>query len=87
MRLLLACIGEDEGVEFIQLPSTRKAGDWTYEIEDINHITLHYWITQHRSFEESIPNACCANTPRERAALQSLLLQYVRALKAKVSAL
>ena len=45
VRLLLACIGEDEGLKFSaesQLGG-HKAGDWTYEIDSANQITLRYW--------------------------------------------
>ena len=44
VRLLIACIGEDEGLEFTHhsIGNTRaghKFGDWTYEIDNANKIT------------------------------------------------
>ena len=91
VRLLLACIGEDEGgLKFIS-PENQltddKAGDWTYEIDDGNTITLRYWTTDLESIEEPISSACCINTPRERSELQNLLLNHVRNLKGRAGGL
>jgi hypothetical protein len=92
VRLLLACVGEDEGLTFIshslenQLVS-HNPGDWVYEIDDANQITLRYWINEQGSIDESISNPCCITSPQERSELQSLLLKHVRALKAKAGTL
>jgi len=92
VRLLLACIGEDEAVKFInhflenQLAS-HNPGDWTYEIDDANQITLRYWTNELESIEEPISNPCCITTPQERAELQNFLLDHVRNLKGRVDAL
>ena len=92
VRLLLACIGEDEGLKFISHSSDNqlaghKPGDWTYEIDNANHITLRYWTDEFGSINEAISSPCCITTPQERAELQNLLLSHVRNLKAKAGGL
>ena len=92
VRLLLACIGEDEGMMFtLHSPADQlahRAGDWTYEIDDANQITLRYWLGGFRSLEDVISNAPpYVTTPKERTDLQNLLTAHVRALKARVAAL
>jgi uncharacterized DUF497 family protein len=92
VRLLLACIGEDEGLKFINHSSERqlaghRPGDWSYQIDDANQITLRYWINELGSVEERISNTGCITTPEERLELQNLLVKHVRSLKAKVRAL
>jgi len=88
VRLLLACAGEDENVNFLQhFPNNqlagRKPGDWTYEIDKTNQITLRYWLNEFRSIAESISNPPCVTTPEERSDLQKLILKHVRILKAR----
>ncbi len=51
IEALLACIGEDEGVKFIHHSignciANHKPGDWTYEIDNGNQITLRYWLSE-----------------------------------------
>ena len=92
VRLLLACISEDEGFDFTHHSpgnylAAHKAGDWTYEIDNANQITLRYWLSEFGSIEESISNLPCVSTPQERSELQNLVQKHVRTLKAKVSAL
>ncbi len=92
VRLLLACIGEDEGLKFVSHSSenrvaNHKAGDWGYEIDDINQITLHYWTNELVSIEETISSPCCVTTPEGRSEFQNLLQTHVRRLKAQASAL
>jgi|SRR6185503_419722 hypothetical protein len=88
VRLLLACVSEDEDVNFLhhspgnQLAG-RKPGDWTYEIDDANQITLRYWLNEFRSIEEAILNPPCVTTAEERSDLQKLILKHVRILKAR----
>ena len=91
VRLLLACIGEDEGLKFITRSSENQLashhpGDWTYEIDETNQITLRYWTTELGNIEEQISSPCCITTPQERSELQHLLLKHVRILKAKTGA-
>ena len=92
VRLLIACIGEDEGLEFIQHTAgnshaSRKRGDWTYEFDDAHQITLRYWISEFGSIEESVSNPHGVNNAQERSALQQLLLKQLRTLKTRVDAL
>ena len=92
VRLLVACIGEDEGLKFTQhtagnSPATRKRGDWTFELDGANQITLRYWLSEFGSIEESVSNPPTVNNAQERSALQKLLLNHVRTLKTKVDAL
>jgi len=87
--LLLACIGEDEGLKFSSENhrSGHKAGDWTYEIDPTGQITLHYWINELGSMEAAISSPCCITTAEDRAELQTTLLNHVRTLKARANAL
>lgn len=91
VRLLLACIGEDEGLKFINNSRDKhlavyKSGDWTYEIDNANQITLRYWFNEFESLEEPILSPPCITTAQERSDFQSLLLKHVRILRAKVEA-
>jgi hypothetical protein len=89
--VLLACIGEDEGVKFTHHSTgnrhaDRKFGDWTYEIDNGNQITLRYWLSEFGSIEVSISNPTCYTTPKVRTELQDALLKGVTNLKTKVAA-
>ena len=91
VRLLLACIGEDEGLNFVHHSVSnragRRSGDWTYELDTANQITLRYWSGESESIEEPISNPPCVNNAQERSELQSLLFNHVRALKTRVETL
>ncbi|HEX3248906.1 MAG TPA: hypothetical protein VHS05_05725 [Pyrinomonadaceae bacterium] len=91
VNLLITCIGEDFGLKFIHSNNNQianhKRGDWTYELDNDNQITLRYWLNDFGSIEEPISNPPCVTTPQERSDLQSLLLHHVQALKNKVDAL
>ena len=91
VNLLITCIGEDFGLKFIHSNNNQlanhKRGDWTYELDNDNQITLRYWLNEFGSIEEPISNPPCVTTPQERSDLQSLLLHHVQALKNKVDAL
>ncbi len=88
VRILLACIDEDEGLKFIRRSSeNQRTGDWTYEIDHANQITLRYWTTDLASIEEPVSSPCCITTPEERSELQHVLLHHVRNLRARVAAL
>jgi hypothetical protein len=87
---LLACIGEDDGIQFIHHSignylADHRSGEWTYEIDNANQITLRYWLDSLKSISEETSNPPCVVTPKERAELQSALLEGVKKLKAKVS--
>lgn len=89
IRLLLGCLGEDQNIEFTRHSegnylAGHKLGDWTYEINNGNQITLRYWLNEFRSLEESVSNPPSVNTPQERSELQNLLLHHIQSLKAKV---
>jgi len=92
VHLLLACIAEDVGVHFNHhsagnVLADHKRGDWTYELDNANQITLRYWLSEFGSIDEPISNPPCVNTPQERSDLQNLLLDHVQALKNRVDAL
>ena len=86
--ILLACIGENEGIEFKfnnAVPGHWRHGDWTFSFDDKNEITLSYWIWEFESIEEKISNPPCISTAIERSELHSRLLEGVKALKERVS--
>ena len=89
VHMFVICAGEDERLNFLhhstgnQLAS-HKHGDWTYEIDNSNQITLRYWLNEFRNIEESITNPPCVSTPEERSELQKLIVNHVRTLKARV---
>lgn len=92
VHLLLACIGEEEGMTFIHHPTgnqlaDHKRGDWTYEFDSANQITLRYWLSNLNSLAEPIANPPSVTTNETRSELQSLLINHVRTLKARVTAL
>jgi hypothetical protein len=89
--LLLAVIGEDDGIKFTHhsignFLADHRAGEWTYEIDNANQITLRYWLDSLKNVSKEISNPPCVMTPKERSELQSALLEGVKKLKAKVSA-
>lgn len=92
VRLLLGCLGEDQNIQFERHSegnslAGHKLGDWTYEIDNGNQITLRYWLSEFGSIEEPISNSPVIATPLERTELQDLLLEHIDSLKAKVAEL
>ena len=90
VRLLLVCIGEDEDLKFMHYSpgnhlAGHKQGNWTYEMDNANQITLRYWLSATGNIEEPISNSPCVTTPQERTDLQNLLISHVRNLKGKVT--
>jgi hypothetical protein len=90
--LLLAVIGEDDGIKFTRHSlgnslADHHVGDWTYEIDNGNQITLRYWLSEFGSIEESISNPTCVTTPKDRTELQDALLKGVMSLKTRAAAL
>jgi hypothetical protein len=90
VNVLITCIGEYEGVKFIHhspdnCRSGHKAGDWGYDIDNDNQITLRYWTNEIGNIPERISNPPRITTPQERAYLHALLLSHVRTLKGKVA--
>lgn len=89
-RLLIPCIGEDEGLKFTKhsgstSPAGRKSGDWTYEIDTADQITLRYWLSEFSSIEEPISNSPHVNTPQQRTELQALVEKHVRNLRSRAA--
>ena len=89
-RSLMYCTGELEGLKFTdesQGNRDHRRGDWTYEIDNTNRITLRYWLSETSSIDEPIART---NPPsinsKECPELQDLLTLHIRALKAKVAA-
>jgi hypothetical protein len=62
-------------------------GDWTYEFDNANQITLRYWLGEFSSIQESISNPPCVTTAQERSHLHTLLCDHVQALRTRVDAL
>lgn len=92
VHLLISCIGEDEYVKFIHHSignylADHKPGDWTYEIDNANQVTLRYWVSEFTSVDEVLSNPTTGMTPKDRAELQNALLEGVMNLKTKVAAL
>jgi hypothetical protein len=90
VRLLLACIGEDESIGFQHhsignYMAQHRAGDWTYEIDNSNQIMLRYWLSEEANVEELISNPPVITKPSERTELQHVLIKHFGALKEKVA--
>ena len=86
--LLLAVIGEDDGIKFIHHSignslADHYSGDWTYEIDNANQITLRCWLSEFGSVEEAISHPPVVMTPKDRTELQDALLKGVTNLKNK----
>ena len=90
VSLLIVCVGEDEGVKFIHhspgnLLAGHSLGEWSYELDNANQITLRYWINEFRNIAETISNPPVITTPQERSDLYDLLRRHVQILKSKVA--
>jgi hypothetical protein len=87
VEVLLSCIGEDVGVRFVHHSSgNRPCGNWTYELDNGNQVTLRYWLSEFASLEETISNPSNVMTPEERSELQEALEKGAISLITKVSA-
>jgi len=89
-ELLLACIGEEEAIQFTghsigNYLADHKLGEWTYEIDNANQVTLRFWLNSLNSVSETISNPPSVMTPQDKAQLQNALLKGVMNLKAKAS--
>ena len=89
VALLLSCIGEDENVRFAHHSignhfADHQRGDWTYEIDNANQVTLRYWLNSINSIEMSNPNPPCILTAEDNDKLIDSLGQSIRSLKAKL---
>ena len=89
VALLLACIGEDEGIKFTHhsignYRANQQPGDWTYEIDNGNQVTLRYWLDSLANIEVTIVNPPCVFTAEDHNNLQAALTEGARALRSKV---
>jgi hypothetical protein len=89
VHLFLTCIGEDNDITFSHhsVSNNRaghKRGDWTYELDNANQITLRYWLAEFENIEEHISNPPCVMSSEERIELQHLLVTHVQRLKTRV---
>jgi hypothetical protein len=92
VRLLVSCVAEDEGLNLVHYSAGNRLaghnrGDWTYEIDNAQQITLRYWLNEFGSLEERLTNPPCVTMPQERSELQKLIQHHVRTLKARVDQL
>ncbi len=90
VRLLVACLGEEENLTFTHYSegnslAAHQSGDWTYQIDNANQITLRYWLDEFGGIDEPISNPPCITTPQDRACLQELLVTHMQNLKGKVA--
>ncbi len=90
VSLLLSCLCEDEGIKFEHHSAgnylaQHRIGEWTYEIDDANQITLRYWLGSWESLYEQLANPPCVTTVEDNVKLQNALIDGVKALKAKVA--
>jgi hypothetical protein len=88
-RVLLACVGEDEGLRFQHhsqgnCKANHNSGDWTYEIDNSNQITLRYWLDSVKSISQELSNPPCVTTQAETDELQRVLTSGVRDLQSKI---
>jgi hypothetical protein len=89
LHSLLTCIGEDEGIKFNHHSignrlADHSLGDWSYETDNANQITLRYWLNEFASIEQAVTNPTSVMTPQDRTELQNALLAGVRDLRIKV---
>lgn len=92
VEVLLSCIGEDVRVRFVHHSignrlASHNSGDWTYEIDNCNQVTLRYWLSEFANLEETISNPANVVTPKERSELQEALKKGAMSLITKVSEL
>jgi hypothetical protein len=90
VQALLSCIGEDEGLRFVHLSvgnylAQHKLGDWTYEIDNRNQVTLRYWLSEFGSIEQAVSNPTCVTTAKDRTELQDALHKGVLGIRTKVT--
>ena len=89
VSVLITCISEDEGLIFIHHSpgnylAGHKSGEWSYELDNANQITLRYWTGEFTNIAEPISNLPCITTPQERSDLYNLILRHLETLKNKV---
>jgi uncharacterized DUF497 family protein len=86
--LLLACIGEDDGIRFeFRSTGEHKRGEWTYETDNANQITLRYWLNSKQSEFEKLENPPRVMNAKERDTLQAALTEAHNKLKLRIGVL
>lgn len=63
-----------------------KSGDWTYEIDNANQVTLRYWVSEFDSIEEAVSKPPSVMTPNDKRELHDALFKGLMDLKTKVVA-
>ena len=91
VHVLITFVAEEEGVHFTyhsrgNYLANHESGDWTYELDNSNQITLRFWLSEFDNVEEPLSNPYCITTPEQRIDLQNLLTTHIRALKARANA-
>lgn len=90
VSILLACIGEEENLNFVlqtfgSVGAEHQRGDWTYEIDNGNQVTLRYWLNSLGNIEINVTNPPCIFTAEDNNTLIDALTSGVSSLKAKVA--
>lgn len=91
VAVLLGCIGEEEGIKFDHhsignVKANHQHGDWTYEIDNGNQVTLRYWRNSQENIEVNITNPPCVFTDEDPSSLIQALTTGVRSLRVQVAA-
>jgi len=86
----LSCIGEDDGIRFEahsigDYVAQHQPGDWNYEIDNGNQITLRYWLSGWDNIHEELSNPPSIMNAEDNTKLQDALATGVRQLKARVA--
>lgn len=89
VRILIACIGEDNNITFAHHSSGNylaghRHGDWTYELDNANQITLRYWLGEFENIEERLLNPPALMSSQQKIELQTLLVTHLERLRTRV---
>ena len=90
VSLLIASISEEQGVNFIHhspfnCRAGHKSGEWGYDIDNDNQITLRYWVNEVGNIPERISNPRRITTPQEQSDLYDLIFRHTLVLKSRVA--
>lgn len=85
-RLLLVCLGEDEGLHFHNAANLTvpKPGDWTYSFDVPNQMRLSYWIDTHTRIDETVTGPLKVSSPKESANLRDLIHDRFNVIKESI---
>lgn len=89
IALLLGCIGEEEHINFSHHSignylAEHQEGDWTYEIDNANQVTLRHWFSSKGSIAVNLTNPPVIITAEDNHNLIEALATGVRTLQTKV---